>query len=63
MFSFKVKIEIVYLKLSEVFYSICGEYAIKKHRFNAQVFAKRAYKACFDMKSRDQDKYWALHMV
>ena len=47
----------------DVFCCICGEYMMAKYRFNARDFIKRAYEACFGMKSGDQDKSWAPHKV
>ena len=47
----------------DVFCYIYGEYMMAKYRFNVRDFSKRAYKAYFGMKLRDQDKSWAPHKV
>ena len=45
----------------DVFCYICGEYMLAKYRVNVIDFTKRAHKAYFAIKLRDQDKSWTPH--
>ena len=75
-FGYIVLIEAVYEKIVEmstkrrecrnnpdVFFYICGEYMMAKHRFNVRDFTERAYETYFGIKLEAQDNTWAPHKV